>query len=195
MAVKRHSRQIGQVDVLATGSIATGQRIVFASLRKRLRFKKRDSIMQGWKQPTGDAMPQHTRPNVLLVVADQMRRDALGLNRPAFVHTPHLDQLAREGVNFTRAYSACPSCIAARASLMTGLRHETSPRIPRNSTTFRRSARSAPRSGGTVSWRNWPGGRKATSRTARFAPGGRPCPRRPGPASAERHRPVASRSS
>ena len=69
-------------------------------------------------------MPQHTRPNVLLVVADQMRRDALGLNRPAFVHTPHLDQLAREGVNFTRAYSACPSCIAARASLMTGLRHE-----------------------------------------------------------------------
>ena len=47
-------------------------------------------------------MPQHTRPNVLLVVADQMRRDALGLNRPAFVHTPHLDQLARECVNLKK---------------------------------------------------------------------------------------------
>lgn len=65
-----------------------------------------------------------TRPNVLLIVADQMRRDALGLNRADFAYTPHLDQLAREGVNFTRAYSSCPSCIAARASLMTGLKHE-----------------------------------------------------------------------
>ncbi len=63
-------------------------------------------------------------PNVLLIVVDQMRRDALGLNRPGFAHTPHLDQLAREGINFTRAYSACPSCIAARASLLTGLKHE-----------------------------------------------------------------------
>lgn len=64
------------------------------------------------------------RPNVLMIVVDQMRRDALGLNRPGFVHTPHLDQLAREGINFTRAYSACPTCIAARATLMTGLKHE-----------------------------------------------------------------------
>ena len=59
------------------------------------------------------------RPNVLMIVVDQMRRDALGLNRPGFVHTPHLDQLAREGINFTRAYSACPTCIAARATLST----------------------------------------------------------------------------
>lgn len=62
------------------------------------------------------------RPNVLLIVVDQMRRDALGLNGRDFqVHTPHLDQLAREGINFTHACSACPSCIAARAGLMTGL--------------------------------------------------------------------------
>ena len=67
-------------------------------------------------------MPE--RPNVVLIVADQMRRDALGTNGGPHVHTPHLDQLAAEGVNFTRAYSACPSCIAARATLLTGLRHE-----------------------------------------------------------------------
>ena len=64
------------------------------------------------------------QPNVLLIVVDQMRRDALGLNGNPLAHTPHLDQLAREGINFTRAYSACPTCIAARASLLTGLRHE-----------------------------------------------------------------------
>jgi arylsulfatase A-like enzyme len=62
------------------------------------------------------------RPNVLLIVTDQMRRDALGANGNPAAHTPHLDRLAAGGVNFTRAYSACPSCIAARATLMTGLR-------------------------------------------------------------------------
>lgn len=64
------------------------------------------------------------RPNVLMIVVDQMRRDALGVNRPEFAHTPHLDQVVREGINFTRAYSACPTCIAARATLLTGLKHE-----------------------------------------------------------------------
>lgn len=64
------------------------------------------------------------RPHVLLIVVDQMRRDALGLNRPGFAHTPHLDQLARDGVNFTRAYSSCPTCIPARAALFTGLSQE-----------------------------------------------------------------------
>jgi len=62
------------------------------------------------------------RPNVVLIMCDQMRKDALGINNPhGIAHTPHLDQLAREGVNFTSAYSACPTCIAARASLFTGL--------------------------------------------------------------------------
>ena len=64
----------------------------------------------------------NSKPNILLIMADQMRRDAVGVNRPEFAHTPHLDQLASEGINFTHAYTSCPSCIAARASLMTGLK-------------------------------------------------------------------------
>ncbi len=64
----------------------------------------------------------NAKPNILLIMADQMRRDAVGVNRPEFAHTPHLDQLASEGINFTHAYTSCPSCIAARASLMTGLK-------------------------------------------------------------------------
>lgn len=63
-----------------------------------------------------------SRPNVVMIVIDQMRRSALGVNGHACAaHTPHLDQLAREGINFTRAYSACPSCIAARATMWTGM--------------------------------------------------------------------------
>jgi arylsulfatase A-like enzyme len=59
--------------------------------------------------------------NLLLVNVDQWRWDCLGhLGHPC-VETPHLDRLAQEGISFRRAYAAVPSCIAARASLMTGL--------------------------------------------------------------------------
>ncbi len=57
---------------------------------------------------------------------DQMRGDCLsGLGHPV-VRTPHMDQLAREGVLFRHAYSTCPSCIPARFSLLTGLFPSTS---------------------------------------------------------------------
>ncbi len=61
------------------------------------------------------------RPHVLLIVVDQWRGDALGVAGHPVVETPHLDALASSGYRFSQAYSACPSCIAARAGLMTGL--------------------------------------------------------------------------
>ncbi|HOJ20539.1 MAG TPA: sulfatase-like hydrolase/transferase, partial [Armatimonadota bacterium] len=61
------------------------------------------------------------RPNLLLICADQWRGDSLGVAGHPVVETPHLDALARSGTLFTQAYSACPSCIAARAALFTGL--------------------------------------------------------------------------
>jgi arylsulfatase len=69
------------------------------------------------------------RPNIVFILTDQMRGDCLGaLGHPA-VKTPHLDGLARGGTLFTAAYSACPSCIAARASLFTGQRPTTHGRL------------------------------------------------------------------
>jgi len=62
------------------------------------------------------------RPNIVFILTDQWRVDCLGvLGHPA-VETPNLDGLARAGTLFTAAYSSCPSCIGARASLFTGLR-------------------------------------------------------------------------
>jgi len=61
------------------------------------------------------------QPNILLIVVDQWRQDGLGATDSPIQQTPHLDNLARDGALFTRAYAAVPSCIAARASLMTGL--------------------------------------------------------------------------
>ena len=62
------------------------------------------------------------RPNIILITTDQQRFDGLGLNRPdSPLQTPTLDQLAINGVNFTRGYTTCPVCIPARRSLLTGL--------------------------------------------------------------------------
>jgi arylsulfatase len=60
------------------------------------------------------------RPDILLLMPDQMRGDAMsGVGHPS-VRTPNLDALARDGVLFRRAYSTAPSCIPARHALLTG---------------------------------------------------------------------------
>jgi arylsulfatase A-like enzyme len=61
-----------------------------------------------------------SKPNILLIMADQFRADCLGVANPA-IHTPNLDRLAREGVRFTNAYSSTPTCTPARAALLSGL--------------------------------------------------------------------------
>lgn len=60
------------------------------------------------------------QPNIILIMTDQLRGDCLGVMGHNEVKTPYLDSLASKGVLFDRAYSACPSCIAARAALHTG---------------------------------------------------------------------------
>ena len=59
--------------------------------------------------------------NILLILVDQWRGDALGVAQHPVVETPHLDSLAQRGAIFSCAYSSSPSCISARASLFTGL--------------------------------------------------------------------------
>jgi arylsulfatase A-like enzyme len=60
------------------------------------------------------------KPNVIFIMADQWRRQAVGFMKEDSVQTPHLDQLAKEGVAFKRAYAARPICSPNRASLLTG---------------------------------------------------------------------------
>ena len=54
-------------------------------------------------------------PNIILLMADQMRGDCLGIAGHPDVKTPFLDALAAEGVRYENAYSACPTCVPARA--------------------------------------------------------------------------------
>ena len=69
------------------------------------------------------------RPNIVLICTDQWRGDCLGAAGHPVVQTPYLDDMALFGVRFTSAYSATPSCIAARAALMTGLKQRTHGRV------------------------------------------------------------------
>jgi arylsulfatase A-like enzyme len=58
--------------------------------------------------------------NLLLLMTDQHRGDSLGAAGAAWVRTPNLDRLAKEGILFRRGYASIPSCIPARTSLLTG---------------------------------------------------------------------------
>ncbi|MEX2606734.1 MAG: sulfatase-like hydrolase/transferase [Kiritimatiellia bacterium] len=66
------------------------------------------------------------RPNILLIIPDQMRGDSLSCLGHPGVYTPNIDRLARDGVLFRRAYSTVASCIPARYALLTGLVPQTS---------------------------------------------------------------------
>ena len=66
------------------------------------------------------------QPDILLIMPDQWRGDALSILGCAGVTTPQLDQLAREGALFRRAYATVPSCIPARYGFLTGLSPQTS---------------------------------------------------------------------
>jgi arylsulfatase A-like enzyme len=59
-------------------------------------------------------------PDVFWIVTDEHRADALRCDGNPRVHSPHLDQLAAEGVYFTRAYCQAPACVASRASFLAG---------------------------------------------------------------------------
>lgn len=61
-----------------------------------------------------------TRPNILLIMTDEQRFDALGGLPDSVVDTPYLTELRTQGVFFRKAYSACPVCIPARRTLMSG---------------------------------------------------------------------------
>lgn len=60
------------------------------------------------------------KPNILLIMADQLIPFLTGAYGHKVVKTPNLDRLAAEGVVFDAAYSPCPVCAPARASMLTG---------------------------------------------------------------------------
>jgi iduronate 2-sulfatase len=67
-----------------------------------------------------------TRPNVVLIVCDDLNDYVTGMGGHPQARTPHLAKLARSGVAFRRAYSNNPICAPSRASFLTGIYPHTS---------------------------------------------------------------------
>jgi len=59
-------------------------------------------------------------PNILLCIADDASWHHFGANGDKVCRTPNFDRVAREGVNFTRAFCSSPSCTPSRGALLTG---------------------------------------------------------------------------
>ena len=68
----------------------------------------------------GDEAPR-ARPNVLVILCDDLRWDALGYAGNPHVKTPQIDRLAGEGITFANAFCTTSLCSPSRASILSGL--------------------------------------------------------------------------
>jgi arylsulfatase A-like enzyme len=64
--------------------------------------------------------PASRRPNVLFLMADQLRYDGLGANGNSLIRTPNLDRLAQGSANFSHCFVQAPVCVPSRISYFTG---------------------------------------------------------------------------
>ena len=71
----------------------------------------------------------NNKPNIVILMSDQFRGDCLSILDHPDVKTPYLDTLAAEGQLFENAYSACPTCIPARAIMYTGKSQKNTRRV------------------------------------------------------------------
>jgi len=68
---------------------------------------------------------QNKKPNIIFILTDDQRWDALGVAGNSIVQTPEMDALAKSGTYFKNAFSTTPICAASRASILTGLYERT----------------------------------------------------------------------
>ena len=61
-----------------------------------------------------------SKPNLLFIMTDQQRYDALSIAGNSIIKTPHLDKLALQGAFFRNVYTQCAVCAPARAAILTG---------------------------------------------------------------------------
>ena len=66
------------------------------------------------------AAPVPAKPNVIIILADDLGYGDLGCYGHPSIRTPNLDRMAREGMRFTDFYSAAEVCTPSRAALLTG---------------------------------------------------------------------------
>ncbi len=71
-------------------------------------------------EQTNSLLTDIDKPNIILIVADDLGFGDLGINGSTQIKTPNIDKLAKTGVNFTEGYVTSPVCSPSRAGFMTG---------------------------------------------------------------------------
>jgi N-acetylglucosamine-6-sulfatase len=95
------SKLLGRRQFLAAG----GSAVALAAAGVRAAGKKQSAA---------------TRPNIVVIVVDDMRFDEYGAGGHPYLETPHIDALAAGGVTFRNAYHTTPLCSPNRACILTG---------------------------------------------------------------------------
>lgn len=93
-------------------------------------MEKLTALLFGCSMLTGCASPkqnakQGTKPNIIFILTDDHRWDAMGYAGNEIIKTPQMDKLAREGTWFKNAFVTTPISAASRASVLTGMYERT----------------------------------------------------------------------
>lgn len=89
-------------------------------MTRRDLFRTGIALLGAPSVPRTAASAGSRRPNILLILPDQLRAQALGYMRDPNVKSPHIDRLASQGLVFHNAIANTPVCCPARANLLTG---------------------------------------------------------------------------
>ena len=76
--------------------------------------------LPGCTNVSGQVAGNGTRPNILWILSEDISPDLSCYGTPA-VQTPSLDELARQGIRFTNAYTTSPVCSPSRSAMITGM--------------------------------------------------------------------------
>jgi arylsulfatase A-like enzyme len=68
---------------------------------------------------------QNKKPNIIFILTDDQRAEAMGYAGNKIIQTPEMDKLASQGIYFKNAFVTTPICAASRASILTGLYERT----------------------------------------------------------------------
>ena len=108
--------------LFAFGTVMTGVLVMSSSSIMRriaLTCLSLSAVLAGSATAPAAAQSRAPRPNVVLILADDMGYETIGANGGSSYQTPLIDKMAAEGLRFTNAY-AHPLCTPSRVALMTG---------------------------------------------------------------------------
>ena len=90
------------------------------SVNWRIKWNKKKLKQQRLFVEENTIVPDDSRPNIVLILADDLGKYEVSAYGAEHIHTPYIDELAREGVLFKDAYVTAPICAPSRAGLLTG---------------------------------------------------------------------------